>query len=140
MEALQLTDHFNLTEFLRSDTATQCGIENEPSVEAIINLQNLCAQVLEPLRKHYGHAITITSGYRCPELNSRVGGVAHSQHLTGEAADLHLPSTRVGQEWMEWIRTHCEFDQLIYEKLKSGVRWIHVSCKRLLSKNRKQVI
>ena len=87
MEGQHLTAHFCLEEFTQSATAAKHGICNEPPIDAISNLQNLCQQVLEPLREHYGRAIHISSGYRCKELNRRVGGVANSQHLKGEAAD-----------------------------------------------------
>jgi len=30
----------------------------------------------------------VTSGYRSPEVNARVGGSAKSQHMLGEAADV----------------------------------------------------
>jgi uncharacterized protein YcbK (DUF882 family) len=39
------------------------------------------------LRDAYGKPITINSGYRCAELNKKVGGVATSQHTKGQAAD-----------------------------------------------------
>ena len=34
-----------------------------------------------------GHDLDISSGYRCPELNSAVGGSPTSQHCMGLAAD-----------------------------------------------------
>lgn len=136
MEGQHLTAHFCLEEFTQSATAAKHGICNEPPIEAISNLQNLCQQVLEPLREHYGKAIHISSGYRCKELNRRVGGVANSQHLKGEAADILLPSVALGREWFRWIRDHCNYDQLLLERNTAGQYWIHVSCKRDLSQNR----
>ena len=129
-EDLKLSEHFYLREFVGSSTATARGIENIPSKSVIKNLRNLCKQVLEPLRNHYGKAIYISSGYRCPELNQAVGGVAFSQHLTGEAADLVLPSIALGKEWLEWIRQNIRnFDQCILERNRKGLCWLHVSCR-----------
>ena len=126
---MKLTQHFSLAEFTRSATAAQKGIDNMPSATAIGNMRHLCERVLEPLRDHVGHPITITSGYRSQRLNKAVGGVDNSQHMAGEAADLAISSLRQGREWMEWIMDNCEFDQLILEKAGSAI-WLHVSCKR----------
>lgn len=44
--------------------------------------------VLQTIRDHFGAAVTINSGYRTPQYNTKVGGVAHSQHCYGTAADI----------------------------------------------------
>jgi len=92
----KITEHFNLGEFTRSDIAEATRLnndldhDNDHDREVIENLRNLCIQVLEPLREFAGVPVIITSGYRCKELNRKVGGVANSQHLVGEAADLTI--------------------------------------------------
>lgn len=48
------------------------------------------AKNLQVLRDHIGKPIKITSGYRSPEHNKRVGGVKNSQHLFGKAADIKV--------------------------------------------------
>ena len=88
---MQLSENFRLKEFIESQTADQQGIDNRPDWEAVINLRNLCREVLQPLRDYEGKPIHVNSGYRCPELNEAVHGVGDSQHLYGEAADIHLP-------------------------------------------------
>ena len=45
-------------------------------------------EYLQKIRDHFGKSITITSGYRCPTHNSRVGGATGSRHSKGEAADI----------------------------------------------------
>ena len=85
MQQMLLSTHFTLGEFLRSGTAIKYGIDNTPqNAIIIIRLMMLCEQVLEPLRKNFG-VITVTSGYRCPQLNLAVHGVPGSQHTLGEA-------------------------------------------------------
>lgn len=143
MEDQVLTSHFRLSEFSRSATADSHGIDNSVPKELIPSLRNLCEQVLEPLREHFGVPVIISSGYRCPTLNKAVGGVPNSQHVKGEAADIVLPSTLNAQpstlnDWFMWILDNTCFDQLIWEK-KGSSRWIHVSCKLDLNQNR-QVI
>ena len=127
---LQLTTHFTLSEFIRSEKAQSKGIDNTPSLEAVSNLQYLCQQVLEPLRVWLGKPVVINSGYRCSQLNQLVGGVSNSQHLTGEAADIRLPDKATGQLYAEYILEHCRFDQLLFEQNAKGTCWLHVSCKR----------
>ena len=127
---IQLTTHFTLSEFTRSETAQAKGIDNTPSLEAVSNLQYLCQQVLEPLRVWLGKPIVINSGYRSSQLNQLVGGVSNSQHLTGEAADIRLPDKATGQLYAEYILEHCRFDQLLFEQNAKGTCWLHVSCKR----------
>ena len=56
----------------------------------IEHLGNLCRFILEPTRIMLGETIVITSSYRCRRLNRAVGGRGKSQHLTGNAADLHI--------------------------------------------------
>ena len=135
-----LTPHFCLEELVRSETAIRRGISNEPSEEVIRNLRHLCTEVLEPLRAYAGKPIVISSGYRCPALNRAVGGVSQSQHLRGEAADLHLPSIAEGRTWFRWLMDNTTFDQLIWERNPQGTCWIHVSCKADPSRNRNRVV
>lgn len=151
---MQLTEHFTLEEFIFSSTAKARGIDNTVSSQRVIeNLRNLCEQVLEPLRSYANQPITISSGYRCKTLNKVVGGTHNSQHMTGEAADIHIPlydfkdstgsrltDIETAREWMQWLTDNTDFDQLILETVNRKIFWIHVSCKRNRSLNRHQVI
>ena len=122
---MQLTEHFALEEFSRSDTARQHGIDNTIPASYIPNLQRLCREVLEPLRAYAGEPVTISSGYRCPELNRRVGGVRNSQHLTGNAADIYHPTPSTLLSWYTWLRATFPHHQVLYEHRGRTV-WIHV--------------
>lgn len=86
---MKLSEHFSLEEMTRSETAQIRHIINNPSELAIDNLTILCQRVLEPTRKIVGKPLIINSGYRSERLNSAVGGVKSSYHLTGKAADIH---------------------------------------------------
>ena len=137
-----VTMHFTIEELYASDTAKRLGIDNKPSVQQMINLVYLAAYVLEPLRVAMGEPIKIGSGYRCEKLNKAVGGVSNSQHVNGEAADLCIDGDMTkGRKWFDWIKTHCEFDQLIWEHNAKGSYWVHVSyISPAYGKNRRQVI
>ncbi len=122
-----LTAHFSLREMCASGTAIRLGIENVPDEAVIKRLQQLCEHVLEPLRQRFG-VIRITSGYRCERLNRAVGGVKNSQHLRGEAADIHVSDIEVGRKMFRFIKENLEFDQLLFEHIReNGVCWLHVS-------------
>ena len=51
--------------------------------------------VLQCIREHFGKAVTITSGYRTPAHNAKVGGAKSSQHLLGRAADIRVQGVSV---------------------------------------------
>lgn len=151
---MQLTEHFTLEEFTTSSTAKARGIDNSVSSQRVVdNLRNLCEQVLEPLRSYANQPITISSGYRCKALNKVVGGARNSQHMTGEAADIHIPlydfkdstgsrltDIQLARDWMQWLTDNTDFDQLILETVNRRIFWLHVSCMRDRSLNRHQVI
>ena len=124
---MNLTEHFTLSEFIRSETADRKHIDNTPTVEVVSNLRALCRNVLEPTRVSFGAPIYITSGYRCQALNKAVGGKPTSQHLRGEAADLQVQGVKNLRKLYNAIKSHGVFDQLLYETNKSGAKWIHVS-------------
>jgi hypothetical protein len=140
--AVQLTKHFSLEELCASATAKARGIQNKPTVQQIVALVYLACYVLEPLREAMGEPIPISSGFRCEQLNRAVGGVSNSQHMKGQAADLCIDGDlKKGKRWFEWIKTHCQFDQLIWEHNAKGSYWVHVSYVHPpFGRNRRQVI
>ena len=137
--SMQLSEHFQLHEFVRSGTAITRGIDNTPPREAVALLQALCENVLEPLRRRFG-VIRITSGYRCEELNKAVKGAVRSQHLYGEAADIHISSREEGQRMADFLLNEgILFDQAIIEYDRAtSARWLHLSYRPL--RCRRQVI
>ena len=125
-----LTKNFSLEEMYRSDTARRCGIDNKPQTEEVVeNLRALCLEVLQPLRDHLGKPVVVSSGYRCKDLNKKVGGVENSQHLKGEAADIKVRDREELIDVMRYIMDETDFDQLIREK-SGSTEWVHVSHKR----------
>ena len=72
----QLSAHFKVREFACRDGS-----------DAVFVAPRL-VMVLESIRTYFGAAVTINSGYRTPRYNAKVGGVAHSQHCYGTAADI----------------------------------------------------
>lgn len=138
--ATRISKNFTLDELTASATAKAKGIINAPGVDEVCNMCALVHHVLQPLRDAMQEPIKIGSGYRCTNLNHAVGGVANSQHIRGQAADLCIDGDKVkGKRWFDWIRAHCEFDQLIWEHNARGSYWVHVSF-RSDGNNRRNVI
>lgn len=130
--------YFRFNEFVRSATADKYNIDNFPKdCETVDNLIMLMEN-LDIIREAYGKPLYISSGYRCPELNSKVGGVKTSQHMKGQAADINCGSVEKNREFFNWLVNHkdeFEIDQLIDE---SKFSWVHYSVKR--EGNRKQIL
>ena len=72
----KLSSNFKVSEFACKDGS-----------DAVLVAPRL-VMVLQSIRSHFGTAVTINSGYRTPQYNTEVGGVAHSQHCYGTAADI----------------------------------------------------
>lgn len=123
---MKLSDHFDLEEFTRSDTASAHGIDNSAPAPIVEKLTRL-ANTLERVRAVLGHPLTITSGYRSPGLNAAVGGVGDSAHLHGLAADFVCPGFGSPREVCRELARHAaalDFDQLIHEHF-GAADWTH---------------
>ena len=133
---IKLSKHFSLEEMCRSNTARVRGLPNVPNAEQVKNLQQLCENVLQPLRNHLGKPVVINSGFRSQAVNMAVGGAKNSQHTKGEAADIKCKDYLYAKEIYTWIMDNLEFDQVILERKGKAV-WVHVSF-RTNGKNRQQ--
>ena len=133
---MQLSAHFSLAEFIRSESAKRHGVSNQPTPEHLENIKILCERVLEPIRMKFG-PINLSSGYRSKVLNHYISGSLKSQHCEGKAADIDMDGmgSVTNKEIFEYIKNNLEFDQLINE---FNYSWVHVSYN--LGKNRKQVL
>lgn len=130
--------YFTMNELTHSATAIRKGIDNTPDNTAKANLTALVANILDPLREAYGKPIVVSSGYRCAKLNRAVGGVARSQHITGQAADIQSvnKSKADHKKLFELVqRLRLPFDQLIDEY---DYKWVHISFST--RGNRRQVL
>ena len=115
----KLSEHFTLGEMTRSNSYPE--IYNVPTHEAIANLKRVC-EWLEVLRKRYNAPIIINSGYRSPQLNKKIGGVANSNHLTGCAVDIRVENM---EQLIRYAAILQEFDELLVERNRFGAIWLH---------------
>ena len=135
MNDIQFTPHFKLSEFVRSETATKQGIENNPSPEAVENLRLLSVHTLEPLREALGLPIVITSGYRCKVLNDLIAHHSQrSQHMEGRAADLLVQGSKFQVQGasprellIKAFKTIITSPEIDYDQLIIYPTFIHVS-------------
>jgi len=94
---VQLTTHFNLSEFLHGDDPL-------PPPWILDNLYRL-ANRLQVIRDLLGRPIIINSGYRTKAHNLAVGGQPNSFHLSGMASDIvvsGMPAPQVQRFLANW--------------------------------------
>jgi hypothetical protein len=128
---MKISEHLDLSEVTRSDSAKRKGISNEPTAEHLENFKKLAANVFEPIRNHFGFPIHISSGYRSKALNTAIGGSLTSQHCKGEAIDIDMDGSSNGitnKMVFDYIKANIKFDQMIWEfGNDTNPDWVHVS-------------
>ena len=136
----KISDNISLKEAVRSNTAERMGINNMPDNETLVTMQITAQHVFEPICNHFNEQIYISSFYRCPELNTAIGGSARSQHCLGEAIDIDDVYSKVtNADFFNYIKDHLEFDQLIWEfGDDTNPAWVHVSYR--LGNNRMRIL
>ena len=137
---MNLTKNFSLLELTKSQTAERKGIDNTPSPEHQENLKSLCMAILQPVRPHFSKVVTISSGYRSPELCTAIGSKITSQHAKGQAADFEIFGVS-NKALADYIDTELHYDQLILEywnESDPNSGWVHCSFSE--GQNRKQYL
>lgn len=116
-----LTPHFTLEELTASQAASRRGIANTPGQKERYNLDVL-ACLLEGVRRVAGVPITVSSGYRSPEVNKLVGGAPNSAHVRGLAADINAAGMSPRTLARLIYDSPLQFDQVIFEGT-----WVHIA-------------
>jgi hypothetical protein len=82
------------------------GGERMPESAAVVAQIRRAAQAMQDIRQRLGdRPITVTSWYRPPAVNRRVGGASQSRHLFGDAVDFvvsGIPATEVERRLDAW--------------------------------------
>lgn len=138
---MKLSEHLDLSEVIRSESAKRNGISNMPTEEHIANFKLLAEHIFEPVRNNFRVPIHISSGYRSEALNKAIKGSSFSQHCKGEAIDIDMDGTSNGvtnKMIFDYIKEKLPFDQLIWEfGTQDNPDWVHCSYS---DRHRKQVL
>ena len=138
---MNLSTNLSLLEVTKSQTAVRHGIDNTPNAAQLENLKRVSEKVFQPIREHFNTPIYISSGFRCEDLNTRIGGSRTSSHCKGEALDLDMDGrgSITNRQIFDYVRANLQFDQLIYEfGDDQNPGWVHISYKK--AGNRNQVL
>ena len=118
-----LSKYFSLRELTFSKIAEDHGIDNTPTPDMLETLK-YTAQQLDKVRELLNKPVNISSGYRCLQVNRRLGSKDTSQHLKAEAIDFKCELFKKKKKVFDKIReSNIQFDQLILEFNS----WVHIS-------------
>lgn len=97
------------------------GNYRRPASQAIAENIMKVARTLEEVRAIVDRPIVITSWYRDPATNARIGGASQSRHMVGDAVDFDIPGA-------DLRRIHDKLDQWWGGRggLARGNRFIHI--------------
>ena len=132
--------YFKMQEMTYSLTAYKYKIDNTPPEEVKINLEELM-EFLDGVRKAWGSAIIVTSGYRCEELNQKVGGSKNSAHKYGWGVDMK-PANNKLMKFFEFMKEYLKdkaFDECILETNSQGGVWCHFALKGKDGRQRRKI-
>lgn len=112
--------------------ATQGGSRmppNQATVDAIIRIATLAQQA----RDRIGRPFRVTSWYRPPEVNARVGGASQSRHIVGDAIDFYCDGLTGDQLyraldpwWSGGLGRYTKYPALSHIDARSyRARWVH---------------
>ena len=128
---MNLSPNFTFEELTRTDNRHLLQKNRDmananPAIKAA--LTRVAVELLEPIRALFKVPVQINSGYRCPELNTAVGGSATSQHVRGEAADIVIRGFETEALEVEAVRKILrELPDLKFGQMLVEFGCIHVS-------------
>ena len=118
-------------------TRTSQPLPNDPNHKERVNIKILCSTALDPLRRHLGRPVRVTSGFRSEAVNGAVGGSKTSAHREGLAADIKCSGLDAHSLMRAVIDSDIEFDQAIaYHPSRGG----HLHLGLRLGRNRRQTL
>ena len=94
---MNLSEHFTLAEFCRSESAVRRNIINNLPAD-LVHAAKATAAMMEGIRAHLSKlagkdvSIRVSSGYRCITLNRAIGSSDTSDHVLAAAMDWEAPS------------------------------------------------
>lgn len=135
-----LTNKFDLEVFTHSNKAIECGIDNkeltDEQFENLEQLHKLLLEIQSRLSIKYSKPINIkiNSGYRCPLLNKKIGGVATSLHCSGKAVDSVALGISV-KEYFDSVKELVKENIITIGECINEISWLHLSIPDEKNKN-----
>ena len=118
-----LSKYFSLRELTFSKISEDNDIDNTPTPDVLEKLKHTASR-LDKVRELLNKPVNISSGYRCMQVNRRIGSKDTSQHLKGEAIDFKCELYGNPKKVFDAIKaSDIPFDQLILEFNS----WVHIS-------------
>jgi len=81
----RLSENFRVRELVQSSASGEVHFFRYARIDPTL------IEALQRLRTRVGRPITVSSGYRYPDVNAAVGGAEDSRYLAGQAADIGCP-------------------------------------------------
>lgn len=109
-----MSSNFTLEELVGSSFAINSNIDNTPNATQLKNIK-VSVLALEYIRAYLGnYPIIVTSGFRCLELNQKIGGSKTSSHIDGQAYDIIIKNGKPPKEnALSIVKSDINFDQII---------------------------
>lgn len=127
---IRISKYISYNEATKSQTAIRYGIDNDPTDDHLEAMKYVATEIFDPIREHFGVPIGISSFYRGPKLNKKIGGSKTSQHCFGEAIDIDadIYGKITNKQIFDYVRENLTWDQMIAEFPSNGQpAWVHVS-------------
>lgn len=122
---MKLTPHFTDTELCTTDEKDLKEVNLVEGLKIKDKLLKL-AEFGENVRAVLGCPLIVTSGFRCEQLNSRVGGSPMSQHRLCEALDIIPKDISAFEAFTRIVISGIAYGQLILERRGQG-HILHIS-------------
>ena len=103
--------------FKKSEFACKCGGKYCKGYPAEMNEK--IVKMADKVRKHFGAAVTVSSGLRCAKHNTNIGGVINSRHKLGKAIDFCVEGKKSSEV-------------LAYVKKQSDIRYTYAITDRFV--------
>ena len=117
----KISSNFSFSEFEKTSTGLPNSIPEDKKAWIVALVQ----EILQPLRDKIG-IINITSGYRSPEVNTRIGGSPTSQHMKGQAVDFFPAGKNIIDVYKLLFESTFPISQCILYSPEEG-NFIHVA-------------
>lgn len=134
---MQLSEFISIKEATFSKTAVLFGIDNNPSEHQFTIMRHLAINLFDPLRAGLGNRpINISSFYRSPELNEKIGGAKNSDHMIlGDTCAIDLDNdiyprnyAASNAEIFWYVYKNLPYNKLIWEFGDNrNPSWVHIS-------------